>query len=544
MKTMYLDIMERALAAYSPERIRSYIEEVRNCGVTEHGFPRLGANIGILLSHGRCTQMLDLFLEIMELCFAAPPVEKVVNNFAIRELCCCMELAEKAGLADADLVAKFRAYLSRIDPWVDYTHVAPALNAPENNIAAFAAVSEFLRGRYLGIDTSEFVEWQLSSQLPAFDEKGMYQDPHNPMVYDLVTRGLLATLLHSGYRGKYAQAIADNLDRSVCLTLQMQSVTGELPFGGRSNQFYHNEAWLAAYCEMEAIRFQCKGDTMLACQLKAAAKMAAAYTLSQLHESDLHHIKNKYPVDLGMGCEPYGYFNKYMITAASFFSVAFLFADESIPSTQAPAAIGGYSAQTSEKFHQVFLNAGGYFLEFELDANPQYDANGLGRIHKAGCPSMLCLSVPFPPSPYYRTETENPGPMSLCCFSGNQVGAAGHYRLLERSADKTSAQAVFACTMPNGATVLQKYTISPSGVDIALSGGEDTGFLVPVFDFDGKNHTKITIAPHSITVAYECATCTYRFGGEPGDYEFYCNRNGRYRVYRITGQHLHIDMEG
>ena len=53
MKTIYIDIMEKALSAYTEERIREYIAEVRRDGLTEHGFPRLGANIGILMAHGR-----------------------------------------------------------------------------------------------------------------------------------------------------------------------------------------------------------------------------------------------------------------------------------------------------------------------------------------------------------------------------------------------------------------------------------------------------------------------------------------------------------
>lgn len=53
MKALYLDIMEKALSAYTEEGIREYIDTVKRDGLTEHGFPRLGANIGILMAHGR-----------------------------------------------------------------------------------------------------------------------------------------------------------------------------------------------------------------------------------------------------------------------------------------------------------------------------------------------------------------------------------------------------------------------------------------------------------------------------------------------------------
>ena len=34
--------------------------------------------------------------------------------------------------------------------------------------------------------------------------------------------------------------------KSADITLAMQSATGEIPFGGRSNQFLHNETFYAA----------------------------------------------------------------------------------------------------------------------------------------------------------------------------------------------------------------------------------------------------------------------------------------------------------
>ena len=73
MKERYLDIMEKALSAYDRDRIRAYIDEVKRDGLTEHGFARMGANIGILLAHGRCGDYYDLFLEIMDICCREMP---------------------------------------------------------------------------------------------------------------------------------------------------------------------------------------------------------------------------------------------------------------------------------------------------------------------------------------------------------------------------------------------------------------------------------------------------------------------------------------
>ena len=49
MKERYIALMERTLSAYTDDHIREYFARVQAEGLTEHGFPRLTANIGILL---------------------------------------------------------------------------------------------------------------------------------------------------------------------------------------------------------------------------------------------------------------------------------------------------------------------------------------------------------------------------------------------------------------------------------------------------------------------------------------------------------------
>ena len=52
-KSRYLDVMEVAVGAYTPERTADYVKRVEKDMIKEHGFHRLTANIGILLAHGR-----------------------------------------------------------------------------------------------------------------------------------------------------------------------------------------------------------------------------------------------------------------------------------------------------------------------------------------------------------------------------------------------------------------------------------------------------------------------------------------------------------
>ena len=100
MKEMYLDIMEKSLSAYTDERIRDYIDEVKRDGLTEHGFPRLGSDIGILMAYGRRTELLDTFIEIMDICCDEMPRKRAANDFSIREVCCCLMLLEQKQLVD------------------------------------------------------------------------------------------------------------------------------------------------------------------------------------------------------------------------------------------------------------------------------------------------------------------------------------------------------------------------------------------------------------------------------------------------------------
>lgn len=553
MKSDYIDIIEKALSAYTPQRIRDYIDEVKQHGLKEHGFPRLGVNIGILIAYGRRTDLTNAFIEIMDICCAEIPTRKAANDFSLREVCCCLMLIEEKKTVSGKLIQKWKNQIAGFDPWKYYDVVAKSPDTPANNWALFAAVSEFTRGILCKKDTGEFVDWQLSSQLLSLDENGMYKDdpPTNPMVYDLMPRLLFAFLLALGYNGRFAEKIENALDKAAPLALKMQSVTGEIPYGGRSNQFLHNEAMAVSYYELEAVRFSKKGDYKAAGEFKAAARLAAEKLLEYLSLKPISHIKNRYDVNTMLGCENYGYFNKYMITAASNIYMGYIFADDSIKPTAAPCEKGGYIIGTSKDFHKIFLNAGGYFAEMDIRADMHYDANGIGRIHKKGCSSFVCLSVPFSPHPNYKTEGENARAASLCCYSENDghilTGADGtaEYTLLKSTESSDGVTAEFSCKLSNEISVLQSVSLSHSGVDIKLSGADNIGFMLPIFDFDGADSTKTTIAKDFIACKYKGSGCKYVFSGDIyDDLGYFYNRNGRYRVMRIKTDALHIEISG
>ena len=547
MKNTYRDIMERALSAYSPSQIADYIEQVRRDGLTEHGFPRLGANIGILMTHGRRLDLKDTFVQIIELCLYWIPkaTEKYAwfgNNFSIRELCCCFAELEKTDLFPAGQLENWKDQLRQIDPWIRYDDVATEPTQRMSNWCAFGMVSEFVRAKYLGVDSDRFLDVQIACQLLDFDENSMYMEHNSPMCYENAGRAMFAALLAFGYDGRHKAAIAGHLDRSAMIAMQMQSVTGEMPFGGRSNQFLHDEAMMAALFEMEARRFAQKGDRETAGQLRSAAQLAAENMLRYLSAEPISHIKNRFPRERAFGCEGYAYFNKYMITAASNIYLAYLFCDETVEPAVAPTIQGGYALRTGDFYHKTFLNAGGYFLEFETEADNHYDANGLGRIHKAGMPGPLCLSVPFPGGevcPYRRKDEPNFARVSLCSFVGDSISAEKPYEFLSCEADENRAAAAFRTH--NG--IVESWSVTAAGVSCRLTGEGEKGFMLPVFDFDGETHTAIEVAEDSLTVTYGENRCIYRFSGKlDPEYRTCGNRNGIYRIYKLYADELEVEI--
>ena len=125
MKERYIVLMEKALSAYTDEHILRYLSDVKANGLTEHGFPRLTANIGILIAHGRRKDLLPIFLEMMEICcdmFLRPYV-RAANEFSVREIVCCIAELEEAKAVDEDLVMRWKQKISEIIPEACYNKI-------------------------------------------------------------------------------------------------------------------------------------------------------------------------------------------------------------------------------------------------------------------------------------------------------------------------------------------------------------------------------------------------------------------------------------
>lgn len=547
-KRDYLELMNRVLDAYTPEKIDALIEKCRRDGVTEHGFPRLAADLGILICAGFRQEYVPRFLDMMTLCCEGVVREdaaalKTGNEFSVGELVFCIIEAERSGLFPRSVTDEWRKILGGLELKNSYRYIAKEPPVRIGNWAAFAAVSEQAR-KYAGIGNEcHFIENQMASQLLSFDADGFYRDPHEPMLYDLMTRVQIMTCLHFGYSGKDRTVIEDILRRSAEKYLSVQSVTGEIAYGGRSAQYLYNEACLAAAFEYAAGDCADRGEHAEAVRFKKAAQMAVRSLDPWLRSGKLRHVKNKWGQEDTYGCEGYGYFDKYMVTTASNLYRGVLFCRDDIETETDPAKTDKEEAsviRTTDCFHKVFARAGDYFVEYDLCADPNYDGSGLGRIHRRGAPSAICLSVPFARAPKYRIDRENLCGLSLCPVKtdNGEILSAGDpetkWDLLRYRTKNDFCELDLSVTFPDNTVWRESCAVSPEGVTLTLEGEGRLKRALPAFSFDGSTDGSpvIRLEGGVLTVSYDGWVCTYRSDGEirPTGLTFR-NRNGYYKLF-------------
>ncbi len=537
MQTRYLDAMEQALSAYSLADIDRYFTDVRESGLTEHGFARLVANIGRMLARGRRRDLHDRFTAMMDFVCDRISRDRAANDFAVSELVECVTTLEASGECDAEAIARWRGALSRTPI---YNRAATSAEQVVHNWALFAAFGEFMRMRSglcpLDLDA---IDMQLETQVRHLNADGMYRDPGCPMVYDLVPRMLFSLLLFYGYNGRHRDRIDDALRRAGELTLAMQSVTGEIPYGGRSNQFYHNEACLCAVLEFEARRYAGEGDEARAAQFKRGAVDALASIERGMEVPPLRHVKNRFPRESCYGCEDYAYFDKYMITTASFLNWAMALSDPHIaPAAEPMTAPAAFAL--AEEFHRVFLRSGDYFAELDTAADPRYDASGLGRVHLRGAKSESCLSCPGTASGKLHIAADRQDDFAiapgLILDDDTFFATQGEYRLLALSTDETTASATFACTVKDRA-VRFTVAVSPDGVTVTAESEGEVAVMLPIIATNGETKSIVIPGVDNLLVLYRGNICKYRTDGVIWEMDKVAgNRNGYYNLFGATGE--------
>lgn len=573
MRERYINVMERALEAYSAEKLNAIISDAETNGVREHGFFRIVSVMGILLSNGRRAELLPLFRRGMDIACDAiwktdmtiPENKGVGIDFAVKEIVFAYIELENSGLFPVEWLERWFDGIKSVDWRKNYSAVAHFPEERLNNWGMYNAAGEYMR-EYIGAaDAEEYLDIQLASQVLALDENGMYRDPGCPMLYDLASRAQFAVMLHFGYCGKWKETLDEALRKAGKLTLYMQSANGEIPFGGRSNRFLFNEAYLAAVCEFEASRYKKKGNTELSGQFKAASLSALESIERRLSQSPVKHIRNGFPQNSSFGLEDYAYFDKYMVSLASFIYLAYLFADDDIRPLACLSETGGFVSRTSPDFHKITAAAGGYSAEIDTKADLHYDATGLGRIQFAGAPSELILSEPFPEKPTYsiaddssagmleriRTHGENPSFLSLSPVvrfeDGNETGIAElsesvlcGLEIIEQSPEKTEFKIVWQSAETG--KISEHFLIDASGVEIRAEAdipkGAELIRYVPVIETDGSEKSDTENTEKLVTVKYRGAKlCIYGENFEPSDKK-YANRDGIYRAFVCSGERI------
>lgn len=544
MKRLYLDIMEKAAKAYTTEQIDEYIKEVENDGIRDHGFPRLSANLAVLIAYDRCTELYPRVMRMLDLSFEL--VSKTVkcdNDFSVRELCIALDTLMKKRIVPKERLKKWLEHLAAFHPETGYEMLVWQ-KEPDwkcHNIVSYNCLSEFLRCTLLGIDPEPFLAKQMPKLLESFDENGMYMDPGCPMVYDFATRLNLQQMILAGYHGKFYEEILERLEKADSVVLKIISATGEFPYGGRSQGFLHNEGLACALLEGAAIRSKAKGDLEAASRYRAGAKLVLDALMDWLDKTPVSHIKNRYPVSSLIGCEKYGYFNKYMITINIWLMSPLLYADNTIPIGTLPDQACAFA--TTSHFHRYFLQAGAYSLQGDTAGQERQDATGIGRIHKKGCPSPLLLSFPCPAEPKYIISREkNPRNAAIGVWKGqwNESDRETKVSLLHLEADQNTAEAVLSITRPDNSRVREQIHIAPDGVTLTQEGGD--GFWLPAIITDGENKGTFFAEKDGFSVFYQGYYARFRFLGRAEDAGLYQNRNGIYRFYRVRCDKVTITM--
>ena len=517
----YLDFAEIAVKAYDDARMEEYVREGEAVGVQEHGFSRLASNLGRLVAAGRMTEkkpMLERMLTIACACAkkGKMPPKSGGNEFSVRELVSAVVALERAGTFPAKRIAGWKADLAAVD--AERCYSSPErfkLGEPVGrNWPLFGAASEQARIHYgLGGDP-KFVEDWVADQLRHFDRNGMYRDPHEPIVYDFVGRLCYMQILRFGYNGSCRAKIEEKLTASAEPTLAMLSVCGEIPFGGRSNQFLHNNTMYAAVAEWYAAFFTKRGDAERSAQFRSAAARTVAALEPWVKDGKVFHVKNRFPkpeangtrnVDQKwFGCERYAYFDKYMVTMGSWAVLANEFAEAQPLPVPGECSVPDFS--TSEHFHWRFAHSRNYTVQEDWDANTDYDATGIGRIHRRGAPPAICLSTPFAEKPCYHIGgAKNPGTLAIAVSGGKMT-----------------------------------YEVGDWGVVIRVRDGG--ALTLPAFEFDGEEATRIELDAKLVKVFYRGWVCRYATsrGAFVDTGSWYFNRNGRYRRIDCTGKDFEV----
>jgi len=560
-RNLYLDLAERICRNAAPwvDERGAVIDPVIH-KEWQQTTPRFVATGAILLYFGRCEDLREVIFRAMDyVCRALnePGIKDRSSDFWMREIATAYRVLQK--VAPPERVAEWQKQISQMVPEQTYlfTSPDPAKRAEFHNWAVYASAGESLRqsagigGPDNALWGDKFFDEYMSYQLKKFNDFGMYRDPNDPITYDITTRLQIAAALEQGYSGKLRPELESLLKRGDFVTLLEVAPTGEVPFGGRSSQFYFQEGIVSALCELAASHYK-DSDPRLAGAFKRQAHLSAMATKDGLLRSDgkLFHLKNRFTPETRHGCDLYGHYSVYSLFAGSVLGLAALYADDTIAEAPAPAEIGHFGFAVTGSFEKAFANANDNYLEFDLLPMPLHDACGLGRILLAGLPWGVLPVLPFAAEPHYVIAPDLPPNKFAAAVAPEWRNAKGE---VERLAEKTGAPAgvfrtvdaqagIFEAVYEHrGATVTYLAKLTAPGkleLTVTVSGDSaDESMLLPILQFDGQNRPETQILPDGLAVTLN-HTMLAITGGAPQPDGTAVNRTGLYQLYRfpMTGK--------
>lgn len=582
-RTTYLDAAERivrSLAAWQDEHgliadpwaaERYYVENRDGRRVLVHTQARYLGALGQLLRAGRCLDLVEAGVAAYEERLRHLDEVHLSPEFYTKELVWAhLGLREKVEPARAQ---SWEAVWAASDPWASYRCASTGRIAGHNGVA-FALAGECARA-WAGLGGSTaLVEEALTCLGGGITEWGMYRDPHDPMTYNLVVVQQLELVRHLGYDGPRAGWIDETCRRGAITSLLMQSACGQMPFGGRSNQFHLMEGHFACLCETRAARSRGRGDDLTAAVFRRAGRRAVGLTLPWIVEMEpFRHTKQGFPPQLGHGVDSGGPYSVYGALAASLLATAYHLADDPVDAVAdeaaTPVEIGGYAFDLWPAFHKVFAAAGTYSLEVDTCADLEKDATGLGRLHRAGVWPETALSGSIAASATYDMGV--PPPVANLAIGPVWRTSDGAERRLADLSDEIAEVElvnlpVDGQTVSDGDTmqfeivyrgdlgglrrIVETFRLTDAGLEYSVRAEPAPAslhILVPVIESDGEAAGSLCEAPQGLTVHYrhaayevrapEGAACRLR------DDPPAANRNALYRTAEIEAERVFLSLE-
>ncbi len=523
---------------------------------------------------GRCDDLVEVCALSMDYCCEIMAGERPPGGpfggpeFYTKELMFAYFALESK--VDEDRHRRWGRQLGSFDPWARYPSWR---NWNDSNFPIYAVCGEQLKTYAALADSGDAIDAVLDNQFKLINPCGMYRDPNDPFTYDLTDRQQLGMLPHFGYEGRHQEWIDEATRRGGLTQLLYTSVTGQMPYGGRSNQYHIMEAMAATICEMEARRYQ-GNRPEYAGAFKRAAHLAAASVRSWIMDYDPAFIlKNRFDAekrhgDAGYDDSPYAC---YALLIASILGTAYQLADEEIAEGPTPTDRGGYVLQIWPSFHRPFATCGDCHIEIDNQGQSTHDATGLGRFHKKGVRPETALSMSIPAQPAVQMsiaaspEYAAIGPLVKWGLKDKPLAGmadseycggiySAELTVIEETQERVAFALHYSGDLTGAEAIVETYELTPEGLSIVpdVEGGELSEFVVPLLVTDGMGTSEIERLEDGFRVTYESAVYEVTVDDAAGidvvlGQRDLPNINGIYRLGRfvgeVAGRRFHLSLE-